>query len=101
MTITWEKLLAIAGGLVVLFNAGKAIVGMFVGMTNPQKELKKRVDRHGELLEKDNQRLEKEEACTAATMSAILALLDHAITGNSVEKLKAARENLQTHLIGR
>ena len=36
--VTWETLLAIAGGVVLLMNAGKAIVQLF----DPFKELKKK-----------------------------------------------------------
>lgn len=95
LAITWQTVLGIAGGIVVLANGARALASL----TNPQKELRKRVDRHDELLARDNERLKQEEACTRATMSALLALLEHAITGNSVDKLKAAKDRLQGYLI--
>ena len=95
ISVTWSTLLAIAAALVVLFNAGKVIFGMF----DPFKQLKARTDKHGELLEKDNARIRKLEEVSRAIMAALFALLNNAITGNSIDGLKAARDQLQAHLV--
>jgi hypothetical protein len=50
-------------------------------------------------LEKDYRRLTDLEEENRAFARALLALLDHEITGNSVDKLKDARAALQTYLI--
>ena len=53
MTITWELILGVAGGIVVLVNAIKAI-GNFI---SPVTDIKKKVEKHDELLDNDHKRL--------------------------------------------
>ena len=50
------------------------------------------------MLEKANASQDKYVNAMCATM---LALLDHSITGNSVDKLKKAREEMQEFIIHR
>jgi hypothetical protein len=57
---------------------------------------------------KTGQRLKNLEECRTDTDEAIqlllqgmLALMDNAVTGNSIEKIKAARDKMQSYLIAR
>lgn len=94
---TWETILAVLGALAILAGGIKVIVGFF----SPYRELRGRVDKHDTLLAKDNQRLMREEEATTMTISALFALLNHAITGNSLDGLKTARDSLQDYLAKR
>ena len=53
MNITWELILGIAGGIVVLYNALKVILNAL----SPFKKIKDKVDKHDLLLDNDNKRL--------------------------------------------
>ena len=58
----------------------------------------KRHDERIKMLEKANASQDKYVNAMCATM---IALLDHSITGNSVEKLKKARDDMNEYLIHR
>ena len=95
LSVTWETALAIFGGVAVIAGGVKVIANLF----SPYKKLKAQTDEHDRKLEKDYQRLTDLEEENRAFARALLALLDHEITGNSVDKLKDARAALQTYLI--
>ena len=95
ITITWEIILAIAGGIVVLYNAFKAILSAIT----PFKKMKDKIDKHDELLDNDNKRLFSIERSNQMLCKSMLALLDHEITGNSVDKLKNVKSEMQNYLI--
>lgn len=97
MKITWELILAISGGMVVLYNATNALL-KFV---SPLKKIKDKVDNHEQRLIKDYNRINEIEKSNNMICKCMFALLDHEITGNSVEKLKSTRADLQNYLIGR
>ena len=56
---------------------------------------------HDKLLVDEETRLELLNTSSATTQRALLALLSHAIDGNNVDELKAARKELQDFLIER
>lgn len=97
MLITWELIAAIAGGAVLLFNASKGILGAL----SPIKKLKDKIYKHDELLDKDNKRLTSIEDTNKMMCKSMLALLDHEITGNSIEKLKKVKTEMQDFLVER
>lgn len=82
------------GAIAILAGGVKVIIGFF----NPYKALKEKTKKHDELLLNDHERLNREEEATAVILNSLFALLNHAITGNSHEGLKNARDNLQDHL---
>lgn len=94
---TWETILAALGALAILAGGVKIIMGFF----SPYRKLRELVAKHGELLDKDNKRILRGEEADAMTLSSLFALLNHALTGNSREALKAARDNLQDYLAKR
>ena len=95
MNITWELILAIAGGIVVLVNALKAISNFISPVTN----LKKQVEKHDDLLNNDHKRLTSIEQTNKMICKSLVALLDHEITGNGIEKLKTTKAEMQNYLI--
>jgi hypothetical protein len=94
---TVEALLAVAGGIAIIGSAGaivwKAILPVFQ-VKGDIAELKRRSDA-------DFRRLERIDEYNRAVAHALIALLNHAETGNSTGTIKAAREELQTFLIDR
>lgn len=64
-------------------------------------ELNTKFDTVFALLDHDKKRLDRLEYGNEATNEALLALLSHAINGNDVESLKAAKKKLETYLISR
>lgn len=51
------------------------------------------------LLEKDRRRLDKNEENFKVLYKGIWVMLDHKITGNSDEKMRSIRDELQAHII--
>lgn len=98
--------LALAGGITVIGGAW-AYIKKWVAESKSAKnseiilEHTERLKRHDErikMLEKANASQDKYVNAMCATM---IALLDHSITGNSVDKLKKARDEMNEFLIHR
>ena len=98
--------LAVAGGVTVIGGAW-AYIKKWISESKSAKnseiiqehtEQLKRHDERIKMLEKANASQDKYVNAMCATM---LALLDHSITGNSVDKLKKAREEMQEFIIHR
>ena len=97
LEITWQTILAICAGVVVIINTIKIINGIF----KPIKKIEKKLLEHEELLQRDYKRLTDAEASNKVICKCMLALLDNEITGNSIEKLKLAKKDLQDFLINK
>lgn len=67
----------------------------------PSDDLKSVVAKHDELLSKDNERLKEIEVSNKMTLQCLLVIINHEITGNGVEKMKEARDELQDFLINK
>lgn len=97
-------LLTVAAGLVTL-SKGWEIVRKLL---HPEADLRETVKRHGELLDKDNRRLNRhdDELADANTFQGVmcrvmLAQLNHELSGNDVSHLKEARDELNNYLTKR
>lgn len=104
----WTTVLAIASAVVLLSNAGKALVAAWQAAKAPAAEVDRRLsDLEGRVtsaekkLEKDSQHFDAIDASNRVTQVALLALLDHGIDGNNIDQMQHAKEELQTHLINR
>ena len=64
-------------------------------------ELEQRVARHDEMLGNDKRRIEAIEDGTRVTQKALLALLDHGLSGNNKEQMETAKRDLERYLIER
>lgn len=67
----------------------------------PGDDLKSTVDKHGELLKKDDKRMKEVEDSNKMILQCLLVIINHDITGNGIDKMKAARDELQEYLINR
>lgn len=97
MQLSWESVLVIASGLVVLSNAFKAVAHFLDPFTKVKDKLKK----HDEQLLNDHARIEMIQQTSNLMCKSMMVLLEHEITGNSVEKLKGVKKEIQEFLIER
>ncbi len=67
----------------------------------PGDDLKTTVDKHEELLKKDDKRMKEVEDSNKMILQCLLVIINHDITGNGIDKMKAARDELQEYLINR
>lgn len=98
----WGWVLAGAAALVAISQAVTVLKRL---LTRPEVET---VKHHGELLERDNRRLkaleeaqEDAERCNAVQLRSILALINHELSGNDVEHLRSARDEINDYLTNR
>lgn len=101
--ITWQTLLAIAGGLIVLIDLFKK----FKSIGQPITDLKEGQKQINDKLATDRARLdnleralsrmvEYQEQSSATIGLAVAELLNHTITGNDIEKLKQKEDELNS-----
>lgn len=118
--ITFKTLLVVASGIVTLGGA----VAVFSRWLTPFKDLKQKVENKAnkadlEALKRefdsktkeleqlrsyqniDHDRLKDLEKGNEVICKCMLALTDHELTGNSIDKLRAAKEEMQNYLIER
>ena len=95
LQITWQTLLALCAGLLTLSGA----VGACVRLFNPHRRLRKQVEQNSARLDRDHERLTREENNTAAILSALYAIINHQIDGNHIDNLKTARNRLNERII--
>ena len=65
----------------------------------PNDDLKETVAKHDSLLDKDNKRLMEIEDSNRMILKCLLVIINHDITGNGIEKMKQARDEIQEFLI--
>lgn len=63
--------------------------------------LEGKVQEHDEKLERDYKRLNELESGSRVMMRAMMAMLSHEISGNSVDKLKEAMDEIHKYLVNR
>ncbi len=97
VTITFSTLLGAFG----FIAAAGAAAGVVAKIFSPFKKLKERVTKIEKYQASDLGRLDELEQGSRAIQRATLALIDHAITGNSVDKLKGAKKELEEYLISK
>lgn len=95
LTITWELVLGVAGGIITIAEAFKIIKNL----GSPAKNLKQKVEKHDALLDNNNKRLLSIEQTNRMMCKSMIALLDHEVTGNGIEKLKKLKTEMQDFLI--
>ena len=70
-------------------------------LRKPNDDLKIAVKKHTELLEKDNKRMHAYEESNQMILKCLLVIINHEITGNGIDKMKTARDELQEFLINK
>lgn len=99
-------ILAVAGGIKTLGDAGEWIVKLVNAFKAPNaeqdrqlaelQEWRKGVERK---LDNDNRRLNSKDENDRVTQRALLALLAHGIDGNHQKQMEDAKQELEEHLI--
>lgn len=92
--------LTVLGLCGIIVSVGGAITYILKAF-QPYNKLKERVKQNSDELKEDNHRLSELEKGNRIIQRSMIALLDHEITGNSIEKLTKARNELQNYLIER
>ncbi len=95
IVITVEGFLWICGAVVLVGGAAAIIAKVFA----PFQKLKERVDALEKRFDGDHKELQKVEVGIEKICKCTLAITDHELTGNSVDKLREAKDEMQDYLI--
>lgn len=68
-------------------------------LRKPNEDMKAEVQKHTELLDKDNRRMKQCEDANQMILKCLLVIINHEITGNGIEKMKETRDKLQDFLV--
>lgn len=93
--ITWKTIIALITGGMVIIEGIKTCINLF----KPIKKLQSEIKKHEEILTDDLRRINNVEKGNKVVCTCMLALLENQITGNSIDKLKSAKKELQDYLI--
>ena len=75
------------------------VVKIIKEIKKPNEDLRIQVKENTQKIEKDYERIESMEETNKVLCECILALLNHEITGNSIDKMKESRDKMEKHLI--
>ena len=96
-TITSNQIIWICGFIASLWGVHK----IAVAIRKPSEDSKQKVESHEEKLNKDKQRLDDIEQSNKLILNSMLVIINHEITGNGIENMKKARDELQEYLINK
>ena len=96
-TITSAQILAFCAFVTTLWGVWKIVKEI----KKPNDDLKNTVAQNDKLLDNDNKRLKEIENSNRMILQCLLVIINHDITGNGIEKMKTARDELQEYLINR
>lgn len=96
-TITSDQILGLCGLITALYGIYKIIKEI----KKPNEDLKAEVENHGKMLQADNERLKDVEVSNKMILQCLLVIINHDITGNGIDKMKEARDELQDYLINK
>lgn len=96
-TITSAQILAFCAFVTALWGVWKIVKEI----KKPNDDLKNKVAQHELLLDNDNKRLKDIEESNRMILQCLLVIINHDITGNGIEKMKSARDELQEYLINK
>lgn len=96
-TVTSGQLLWFLGLLSALYGAWKIVKEV----KKPGEDLRAQVSTHEKRLSADNERLKEVEVSNKMILQCLLVIINHDITGNGIDKMKKARDELQEYLINR
>lgn len=95
LMITLQTMLSIFGGLAIIV----AGVGSITKMFSPFKELKMKVEEHDTIISSMRKEVEDQTLMQKEICKSLLVMMNHEITGNSIDKLKERQEDLQKFLV--
>ena len=96
-TITSAQILAFCAFVTAIWGVWKIVKEL----KKPNDDLKNKVAQHDLLLDNDNKRLKDIEESNRMILQCLLVIINHDITGNGIEKMKSARDELQEYLINK
>ena len=96
-TITAEQVLYGCGFIASVWGVYK----IYKEWQKPKEDLKDMVENHEILLKKYDERLKSIEQTDKLALQSLLVIINHDITGNGVDQLKEARDDLQAYLINK
>ena len=99
--ITSEQILGFCGFIVAIWGVVKIVVEVVKVIKKPNDDLKAKVEHHDELLNNDNERLKDIEQSNKMILNCMFVLINHDLTGNGIDKMKEARDELQEFLINK
>lgn len=83
-------------GMVSVIGGG---ILMLIKLFTPWKKIRKDVDKNTENLRKDFDKLKEIQEVNVMFAKSLVAIMNNLITGNSIDKLKEVRDELNNHLI--
>lgn len=96
-TVESEQIIYICGLIAALWGLWKIVKEL----KKPNDDLKAAVSKHAKLLDNDNKRLKEYEESNRMILQCLLVIINHEITGNGIENLKHARDDLEEYLINK
>lgn len=96
-TITSNQILWVCGFVASVWGLYKIILEI----KKPSDDLKEKVESHDLKLTNDDQRLNYIEQSNKLILNSMLVIINHEITGNGIENMKKARDELQEYLINK
>lgn len=96
-TITSSQILGVCSMIAALWGVWKIVKEL----KKPNDELKAQVASQGHMLEDDHDRLKAMETSNKMILQCLLVIINHDITGNGLDKMKEARDELQEYLINK
>lgn len=100
--MTWQMIAAIAGGIVLIGNAGAIIYKWIRPALQVKKDLEemdRRTKSNHEALERIEASLNRIESVQRGLIVSEIAILNHMIDGNSKEQMKDTRDKIQAMLV--
>lgn len=70
-------------------------------LRKPNDNLKATVAKHSDILNNDNKRMNEIEDSNQMILKCLLVIINHEITGNGIDNMKKARDELQEYLINK
>ena len=104
----WNVIQIIAAGIITLGGAGGIIIGLYRWARKPNDNQNARLDKHDELLDNDNRRLNALEAWKAEKndserliMKALYAMMQNSLDGAHTDKIRASMGELEEYLFNK
>ena len=96
-TITSEQILWVCGFIGAIWGVFK----IYKEVKQPNEDKTKMLLEHDKQLKVDDERLSEIEARDKLILQSLLVIINHDITGNGIEQLKEARNDIQEYLINK
>ena len=102
MNIEWvdvQHLFTTILAIIAIFMAIYGFAEAIKKLRKPSDDLRRMVEEHEERLAEGDERMNNIEETQKIILSGVLAIIDHEITGNSVDRLKEVKTHIQTYLV--